>query len=78
MVARQVAVHGKERVMKTTRLMAAVLVAAMAGVGLSAARAQTVFTATAPNNTPLEYSERATKMQADYDSKFVPRCRLPG
>ena len=30
-----------------------------------------------PNRTPLEHSERATKMRADYYSKFVPRCRLP-
>jgi hypothetical protein len=30
-----------------------------------------------PNRTPLEHSERATKMQADYNSTFVPRCRLP-
>jgi hypothetical protein len=30
-----------------------------------------------PNQTPLEYSERATKMRADYNGKFVPRCRLP-
>jgi hypothetical protein len=30
-----------------------------------------------PNRTPLEHSERATKTQADYDSKFVPRCGLP-
>jgi hypothetical protein len=30
-----------------------------------------------PNNTPLEYSERATKMQTDYNRQFVPRCRLP-
>jgi hypothetical protein len=41
--------------MRTTRLMAAILVAAMAGAALSAARAQTVFTATAPNNTPLAF-----------------------
>ncbi len=30
-----------------------------------------------PNNTPLEDSERATKMQKDYYSQFVPRCRVP-
>jgi hypothetical protein len=30
-----------------------------------------------PNETPLEYSERATKMRADYNSNFIPRCRLP-
>jgi hypothetical protein len=36
------------------------------------------FTWPPPKNlTPLEHSERATKMQADYNSKFVPRCRLP-
>jgi hypothetical protein len=28
------------------------------------------------DETPLEYSERATKMRADYNSKFMPRCRL--
>jgi hypothetical protein len=36
------------------------------------------FTWPPPKNlTPLEHSERATKMQADYNSKFLPRCRLP-
>jgi hypothetical protein len=30
-----------------------------------------------PNETPLEYSERATKMRADYNTWFIPRCRLP-
>jgi hypothetical protein len=30
-----------------------------------------------PDETPLEHSERATKMRADYNSKFIPRCRLP-
>lgn len=29
-----------------------------------------------PNNAPLEFSERAAKMRADYDRQFVPRCRL--
>jgi hypothetical protein len=30
-----------------------------------------------PNRTPLEDSERATKMRKDYNSQFVPRCRVP-
>jgi len=30
-----------------------------------------------PNNAPLEFSERATKMREDYNRQFVPRCRLP-
>lgn len=29
-----------------------------------------------PNQTLLEHSERAEKMRADYNSTFVPRCRL--
>jgi hypothetical protein len=29
-----------------------------------------------PNETPLEHSERATKMRADYNRRFVPHCRL--
>jgi len=31
-----------------------------------------------PNKTPLEYSERATRMRTDYNHQFVPRCHLPG
>jgi hypothetical protein len=67
MGARQVAVHHvEERVMRTTRLMAAILVAAMAGATLSAARAQTVITATVPNNTPLAFG-----MDADTASRVL-------
>lgn len=29
-----------------------------------------------PNLTPLEYSERATQMQAAYNQLFVPKCKL--
>jgi len=29
-----------------------------------------------PNNTPLEYSERATRMRAEYNRMFVPTCVL--
>jgi hypothetical protein len=29
-----------------------------------------------PNLTPLEYSDRATKMRADYNRRFIPRCQL--
>jgi hypothetical protein len=29
-----------------------------------------------PNNTPLENSERATRMNTEYDRMFVPRCTL--
>jgi hypothetical protein len=29
-----------------------------------------------PNNTPLEYSERATRMRAEYNRMFVPTCEL--
>jgi hypothetical protein len=29
-----------------------------------------------PNMTPLEHSERATKMRAAYTAQFVPTCRL--
>jgi hypothetical protein len=29
-----------------------------------------------PNKTPLEYSERATRMQAEYNRMFVPACEL--
>ena len=29
-----------------------------------------------PNLTPLEYSDRATKMRADYNRRFIPHCRL--
>jgi hypothetical protein len=29
-----------------------------------------------PNKTPLEYSERATRMQAEYNRMFVPTCVL--
>lgn len=28
-----------------------------------------------PNKTPLEHSDRATRMQAEYDSMFVPSCK---
>jgi hypothetical protein len=36
------------------------------------------FTWPPPKNlTPLENSERATNMRAEYNSKFVPRCQLP-
>lgn len=31
-----------------------------------------------PNLKPLEHSERATKMQDDYNKQFVPTCKLPG
>ena len=29
-----------------------------------------------PNKTPLEYSERATRMRAEYNRMFVPTCEL--
>jgi len=29
-----------------------------------------------PNKTPLEYSEQARKMNADYNQMFVPTCKL--
>ncbi len=29
-----------------------------------------------PNETPLEYSERATRMRAEYNRMFVPTCEL--
>jgi hypothetical protein len=29
-----------------------------------------------PNNAPLEHSERAAKMRADYNRLFVPHCQL--
>jgi len=31
-----------------------------------------------PNLTPLEHSDRATKMNADYNRPFVPSCQLSG
>ncbi len=29
-----------------------------------------------PNDTPLEYSDRATKMRAAYNRQFIPSCRI--
>jgi hypothetical protein len=29
-----------------------------------------------PNNTPLEYSARATSMRTEYNARFVPTCPL--
>jgi hypothetical protein len=29
-----------------------------------------------PNLTPLEYSERADRMRAEYNARFIPGCRL--
>jgi hypothetical protein len=29
-----------------------------------------------PNNTPLEYSDRAAAMRAAYNAPFVPACKL--